>query len=156
MRRGITLYEVVIALVIFSGAMAAISEGISTGVRAALQSRIQSQAILLCQSKMGEVIAGVVPHTSVGESAFTEPQLEGWKWGLSVKPGPHTGLLLVEVDVTYRLAANSVDASFSLERLVRDQSAFVTSETAAIANAQKQALEQAQQTQQAQQSSQQN
>ena len=61
MRRGITLYEVVIALVIFSGSIAAISEGVSTGVRAALQSRLQSQAILLCESKMGEVMAGVVP-----------------------------------------------------------------------------------------------
>jgi type II secretion system protein I len=156
MRRGITLYEVVIALVIFSGAIAAISEGISTGVRAALQSRIQSQAILLCESKMGEVMAGVVPRSSVAESAFTEPQLDGWKWGLSVKPGPHTGLMLVEVEVNYRIAGDAVDASFSLERLVRDPSAFVTSETAAIATAQQQALEQARETAQAQQSSQQN
>jgi general secretion pathway protein I len=156
MRRGITLYEVVIALVIFAGAMAAISEGVSTGVRAALQSRLQSQAILLCESKMGEVIAGVVPRSSVGESAFTEPQLEGWTWGLSVKPGPHTGLMLVQVDVAYRLAGESVDASFSMERLVRDPSAFVTSETAVIANNQAQALQQAQQLQQQQQSSQQN
>jgi general secretion pathway protein I len=157
MRRGITLYEVVVALVIFSGAVAAISEAVSTGVRAALQSRIQSQAILLCESKMGEVIAGVVPRSSMAESSFSEPQLEGWRWGLSVKPGPHTGIQLVEVDVSYRLAADSVDASFSLERLVRDPSAFVTSQTAALADAQKQALLQAQQTQQqTQQSSPQN
>jgi type II secretion system protein I len=133
MRRGITLYEVVVALVIFAGSMAAISEAVSTGMRAAVQSRLQSQAILLCESKMGEVLAGVVPPQSLAESAFTEPQLEGWKWGLSVKPGPHTGLLLVDVDVAYRLAGNSVDASFSLERLVRDQSAFATSTTAEIA-----------------------
>jgi type II secretion system protein I len=145
MRRGITLYEVVIALVIFSGAIAAISEGVSTGVRAALQSRLQSQAILLSESKMGEVMAGVVPRSSSGETSFAEPQLQGWTWAVSVKPGPHTGLQLIEVDVAYKLAGDSVNASFSLERLVRDPSAFVTSETATIANNQAQALQAAQQ-----------
>jgi general secretion pathway protein I len=144
MRRGITLYEVVIALVIFSGAMAAISEGVSTGVRAALQSRLQSQAILLCESKMGEVMAGVVPHSTTGETSFTEAQLQGWTWALNVKPGPQTGLMAVQVDVTYKLAGDSVDASFSLQRLVRDQSAFVTSETAVVATNQAQALQAAQ------------
>lgn len=156
MRRGITLYEVVVALVIFAGAIAAISEGVSTGVRAALQSRLQSQAILLCQSKMGEVVAGAVPRSSMGETAFTESGLEGWTWALSVKPGPHTGVQLVEINVAYQPAANSVDASFSLERLVRDPAAFVTSETLAVQNAQKQALQQALQNQQQSQSSQQN
>jgi general secretion pathway protein I len=144
-RRGITLYEVVIALVIFSGAIAAISEGVSTGVRAALQSRLQSQAILLCESKMGEVMGGVVPRSSTGETSFAEPQLQGWTWAVSVKPGPRTGLQAIQVDVAYKLAGDNVDATFSLSRLVRDQSAFVTSETAIIANNQAQALEAAQQ-----------
>jgi general secretion pathway protein I len=144
MRRGITLYEVVIALVIFSGAVAAISEGVSTGVRAALQSRLQSQAILLCESKMGEVIAGAVPRSSTGETSFSEAQLQGWAWSLNVKPGQQNGMMAVQVDVTYKLAGDSVDASFSLQRLIRDQSAFVTSETAVIANNQAQALQSAQ------------
>jgi type II secretion system protein I len=154
MRRGITLYEVVIALVIFSGAIAAISEGVSTGVRAALQSRLRSQAILLCESKMGEVMAGVVPRSSAAESTFTEPQLQGWTWSLNVKPGPQNGLQLVQVDVAYKLSGDAVDASFSLERLVRDPSAFVTSETAVIANNQAQALQAAQQAAQNQSSGQ--
>jgi type II secretion system protein I len=148
MRRGITLYEVVVALVIFAGSMAAISEAISTGVRAALQSRLQSQAILLCQSKMGEVIAGAVPRQSMAEAAFQEPYLQGWKWSLSVKPGPHTGLLLVEVDVAYRLAGNSVDGSFSLARLVRDQTAFASSASAAATENAANAAAAAQQLQQ--------
>jgi type II secretion system protein I len=148
MRRGITLYEVVVALVIFAGAMAAISEAVSTGVRAALQSRLQSQAILLCQSKMGEVLAGAVPRQSMAEAAFVEPYLQGWKWSLSVKPGPHTGLLLVEVEVDYRLASNSVDGSFSLARLVRDQTAFASSASAAAAENAANAAAAAQQLQQ--------
>ena len=91
MRRGITLYEVVIALVIFSGSVAAISEAVSTGMRAAVQSRLQSQAILLAQSKMQEVIAGVVPRQSVAQSAFTEPQLEGLELGPERQAGAAHG-----------------------------------------------------------------
>lgn len=156
MRRGITLYEVVIALIIFTGAVAAISEGVSTGVRAALQSRLQSQAILLCESKMGEVMAGVVPRASTSETSYAEPQLQGWTWAVSVKPGPQNGLQLIQVDVAYKLAGDSVDATFSLSRLVRDPSVFITSETAVIANNQAQALQAAQQAAAAQQQSGQN
>lgn len=133
MRRGITLYEVVIALALFAGSVAAVSEAIATGARAALQSRLQSQAILLCESKMSEVLVGAVPSQSTSDAAFVEPWLEGWKWSLSVQAGPRTGLILVEVDVACRAASNSVDASFALTRLVRDQQAFATSATAAAA-----------------------
>lgn len=130
---GITLYEVVVALAIFAGSMAAISEAVSTGMRAALQSRLQSQAILLCETKMSEVLAGAVPRQSTGEAAFLEPQLDGWRWTVNVKPGPHTGLMLVEVEVAYRAVSSPADASFSVARLVRDPSAFASSTTAANA-----------------------
>jgi type II secretion system protein I len=145
-RRGITLYEVVLALAIFAGSVAAISQGIATGTRAALQSRLQSQAILLCETKMGEILAGVLPPTSTSGAAFLEPGLDGWQWSSMVTQGPRTGLMRVEVTVTCHRAAGSVDASFALIRLVRDQMAFVTSATEA-ANQQQQ--QQQQQTQQA-------
>lgn len=73
-----------------------------------------------------------------------------------MKPGPQNGLQLVQVDVAYKLAGDSVDGSFSLERFVRDPTAFVTSETAIIAANQAQALEAAQQAAQQTQSSGQN
>ena len=88
------------------------------------------------------------------ESTFTEPQLQGWTWSLNVKPGPQNGLQLVQVDVAYKLSGDAVDASFSLERYIRDPSAFVTSETAVIANNQAQALQAAQQAAQNQSSGQ--
>jgi general secretion pathway protein I len=128
MRRGITLYEVVLALAIFAGSMAAISQTIMTGTRAALQSRLQSQAILLSESKMGEIIAGLVPPRSAGGS-FAEPGLEGWTWNATVQPGPRAGIFSVEVTVARPSSGSGVDASFSLTRLVRDQLAFINSAT---------------------------
>ena len=64
--------------------------------------------------------------------------------GLEREAGTAHRPLLVEVDVAYRLAGDSVDASFALERLVNDQSAFQTSTTSAIQNAANAAASQAQ------------
>lgn len=130
-RRGITLYEVVIAIAIFAGAIAALSEALTTATRAALQSRLQSQAVLLCQTKMAEVVAGATPATSSGSVPFTDPGLEGWSWAVNVAPASHTGINQVEVIVSGPQSANSVDASFTMTRLLRDQQAFVTSATQA-------------------------
>jgi general secretion pathway protein I len=146
MRRGITLYEVVLALAIFSGAMAAISQVIATGARAALQARLQSQAILLCESKMGELLGGVIPPQPVSEASFaSDPSLEGWTWSLAINTGPRTGLTSVEVSVACRSAGSQVDASFTVARLVRDLTAFTTSTIQTQQQAQSTALEQLQQ-----------
>jgi type II secretion system protein I len=133
MRRGITLYEVVLALAIFAGAMAAISQAIATGTRAALQARLQSQAMLLCESKMAEVVSGAIPPLSVAESPFEEEGLDGWTWSLIVGDGPRVGLVLVEVEVACRRVGDSVDASFSFSRLVRDPQALAASSNVAAA-----------------------
>ncbi|HET6328936.1 MAG TPA: hypothetical protein VFG04_29905 [Planctomycetaceae bacterium] len=130
-RRGITLYEVVIAIAIFAGAIVALSEALTTATRAALQSRMQSQAVLLCETKMAEVVAGATPATSSGEVPFTDPGLEGWTWSVNVNPATHAGINQVEITVNRRQGANSVDASFTLTRLLRDPQAFVTSATQA-------------------------
>jgi general secretion pathway protein I len=127
MKRGITLYEVVIALAIFAGAIAAVSQALTTATRAALQSRLQSRAVLLCQSKMSEVIGGVVPPTSSGEVPFSDPGLEGWTWNINVTPATHIGINQVEVTVRCPQGGNSIDASFTMTRMLRDPQAFVTS-----------------------------
>ena len=84
MQRGITLYEVVIALAIFSGAIVALFEALSTATRAALQARMQSQAVLLAESKMAEVVGGAMQPTSTGDVSFEESGLEGWTYSVNV------------------------------------------------------------------------
>jgi general secretion pathway protein I len=126
-QRGLTLYEVVIALAIFSGAIVALFEALSTATRAALQARIQSQAVLLAETKMAEVVAGVLPPTSSGDVAFTDAGLDGWSYSINVTPATHSGINQVEVSVKCSQAPNSIDASFTMTRLLRDQQAFVTS-----------------------------
>jgi general secretion pathway protein I len=129
--RGITLYEVVIALAIFSGAVVALFEALSTATRAALQARMQSQAVLLAETKMAEVVGGAIPATSSGDVPFTDAGLEGWSYSITVAPATHAGINQIQVSVFCRQAPSSVDASFTMARLLRDQQAFVTSATQA-------------------------
>ncbi len=126
-RRGLTLYEVVIALAIFSGAMVGLFQALSTATRAALQARLQSQAVLLAETKMAEVVGGVLPSSSSGDTPFTDVGLEGWSYSIDVMPATHSGVNTVTVSVKCSAAPSSVDASFTMSRLLRDQQAFVTS-----------------------------
>jgi general secretion pathway protein I len=126
-QRGLTLYEVVIAMAIFAGAITALSQALSTATRAALQARLQSQAVLLCQTKMAEVVGGAIPSSASGESSFNEQGLDGWTYSINVTAAAHTGINQVEVTVQCRQAEQAVDASFTMTRLVRDQQAFVSS-----------------------------
>jgi general secretion pathway protein I len=125
--RGLTLFEVVIAMAIFAGAITALSQALSTATRAALQARLQSQAVLLCQTKMAEVVGGAISSSGSGESSFNEPGLDGWTYRVNMTAGAHTGINQVEVTVQCRQAEQAVDASFTMIRLVRDQQAFVSS-----------------------------
>jgi general secretion pathway protein I len=130
-QRGITLYEVVIALAIFSGAIVALFEALSTATRAALQARMQSQAVLLAETKMAEVVGGTIPATSSGDVPFTDAGLEGWSYSITVAPATHAGINQVQISVSCRQAPSSVDASFTMARLLCDKQAFVTSATQA-------------------------
>ena len=82
-RHGMTLLEVVIALALFFAAMAAISEILHMGSGASVKAQLLAEASLLGESKLNEVIAGIVPLTPVEQQAFEDaPQ---WTWSLTVE-----------------------------------------------------------------------
>ncbi len=118
-RSGLTLLEVLISLSIFLGALAAISQLISIGSRAALQSQMRTQAIIKCQSKLAEVLAGAQPMESVSLVAFEEDD-ENWKWSLNVEPGDYENMLKLLVTVQYAGDSETVFSSYQLTRQVRD------------------------------------
>ncbi|QDT95457.1 type IV pilus modification PilV family protein [Gimesia aquarii] len=118
-RAGLTLLEVLISLTIFLGALAAISQLISIGSRAALQAQLRTQAMIKCQSKLAEVISGAQPMESVSLAAF-EDDNENWKWSLNVEPGTYETLLKLTVDVQYSGDSETVTTSYQLTRQVRD------------------------------------
>jgi prepilin-type N-terminal cleavage/methylation domain-containing protein len=121
--RGLTLLEVVIALAIFVGSIAAIGQLVATGVQSAVRSRLQTQAVFRCESKMSEVVAGITPFQSTSETPY--PDDPEWTWSVSLLPGPYESLYVVNVTATHRLAGGSSATSFSLQRLVRDPQVFL-------------------------------
>lgn len=118
-RSGLTLLEVLISLSIFLGALAAISQLIGIGSRAALQAQLRTQAMIKCQSKLAEVLAGVQPMESVSLAAIDDDN-ENWKWSLNVEPGTYETLLKLTVSVQYSGASETVGTSYQLTRQVRD------------------------------------
>ncbi len=122
-RKGITLFEVLLALGIFLGAIAAIGQVINVGTLAATEGQLQSEAVLRCKTKLAEVIAGVEPMTAVQDQPFEDDAR--WLWSLSIIDGPHPDLLQLELMVTHQRVNRTENAGFSLARLVRDPQLFI-------------------------------
>ncbi|MCA9014377.1 MAG: prepilin-type N-terminal cleavage/methylation domain-containing protein [Planctomycetaceae bacterium] len=118
-RSGLTLLEVLISLSIFLGALTALSQLIGIGSRAAVQAQLRTQAIIKCQSKLAEVLAGVQPMEPVSQSGFEEDD-ENWKWSLNVEPGDYENLLKLTVLVQYAGDSETASTSYQLTRQVRD------------------------------------
>ncbi len=127
-RYGLTLFEVLLALVIFIGAMAAIGQLVSNGVRAALQARFQTQAAMMCEAKLGEVVAGIVPLTA---SQAIYPDDPNWSWNLALAAAPVPGLMRVEVTVQREGSNSKGRTVFSMARYVRDPQLYVAAQAEA-------------------------
>lgn len=124
-RRGLTMFEVLIALVIFVTSMAAIGQLVSNGVRAALQARFQTQAAMMCEAKLAEVVAGIVPLTA-GQAVY--PDDPNWSWTLALSAAPVPHLIRVEVTVKREGTNSKGKASFTMARYVRDPQMYIAAQ----------------------------
>lgn len=120
---GLTILEVILALGIFTMSMAALNELVSTGTRAAVQSRLHTQAVLRCETKIAEVVSGFEPVEDVSDGDFEDD--ENWSWSMQVLEGPHIDLLELFVTVTYEGPTEASSVSTSLNRYVRDPAVFM-------------------------------
>lgn len=132
-RRGISLFEVVLALSIFIGALAAITQVLRTGSRASIRAQLQSEAVLLCERRMNEVIAGVQPLESVDHAPIDDRS--DWFWSLKIEDSGTVNLLRLEVAVEHAGKSANNTASYHLVRLLRDPQVYVDAANAAAAAA---------------------
>jgi general secretion pathway protein I len=122
-RRGITLFEVMLALAIFLGAFAAISQVIDLGRQASVEGQLENEAVLRAQTKLAEVIAGIEPMAALEGQAFEDDP--DWTWGLTMGDAPHVDVLGLTITVEHTRANGSIDAAFVLTRFVRDPQLFI-------------------------------
>jgi uncharacterized membrane protein YgcG len=133
-RRGMTVFEVFLALTLLLGAMAVLSQHIAVGSRAAVSGRLQTQAALYGDTKLNEVLGGVQPLSPVaGMPVDGAPA--GWTWSLDVVAGPAADLLDVTVKVTHTDVRGQADATFTVRRLMRDPVVLLEMADAAAAAA---------------------
>ncbi|QDT32849.1 hypothetical protein [Thalassoglobus polymorphus] len=117
-RKGITLFEVVLALAIFLGATAVIGQVLQNGSRAATRAQLTGDAAVRCERKMNEVLSGVLPLSAENRAPFEDSA--AWVWTVNVLDSEVIGLLKVEVIVEHLSSRGDVNNSFQLTRLVRD------------------------------------
>ena len=117
-RSGLTLFEVMLSLAIFVGSMAALTQLIHNGMRGAVRSRLQTEAIFRCQSKLAEVIAGVESFDSASGVPFEDD--DTWSWTLETSETDETDLYLLDLTVDHASSNNIGAVSFRLTRLLRD------------------------------------
>ena len=121
-RRGLTLLEVILGLAIFVGSLAVISKLVELGVRGAEYAQLQTRAVMLAESKMGELLAGIVTLDSASGDTF--PEDPAWQWTLSSSNGPVDGLVWVSITVypssTGELALHRERLEFTLSRWLFD------------------------------------
>ena len=133
-RRGLTLFEVLLSLGLFLGAVTVLSQLWWNGVRASVQSQLRTQAILRCESKMNEVVAGAVPLLQVTDTPFDDDA--NWTWNLQILPGPHADVVLVVVNVAHPGQGGLSAAGHQLSRLIRDPQVWTDAKSAATNAAQ--------------------
>lgn len=116
--RAFSLFEILIALAIFAMSAAVIGQLISSGSRGAVRAQLESEAVLRCESKLGEIVAGATSLQTTSQVPFTDDS--AWTWSCSIAAGPHQDLYLVQVTVSHPSSGQLSDHSYTLSRLVRD------------------------------------
>jgi general secretion pathway protein I len=121
-RRGFTLLEVLVALVIFVGSVAVISRLISLGLDNADYSRLQSEGALLIENRFAEIDADM---ESSGDSDDSFP---GWTCSVGEEP---TGDFLLKFTAT---AKHTSGVSVTMTRLYFDETAAEEAAAAAASS----------------------
>lgn len=109
-RNGITLLEVLAALVIFVLSFTALAGLIHLASERALDIQRQTLAVQMCQSKLAEVIAGVVPLQSQSGTIDEDPD---WTWNLEAEQADVTNLWNVTVRVSRPTEMGEVSVTLS-------------------------------------------
>lgn len=130
-RRGFSLLEVLLSLAIFLTAFVALSQLSANGMRAAVAARLETKAIMRCESKLAEIVAAVEPLESVTDQPF-EDDLD-WTWSMETVVGPHADTQNVTITVQYDGGNQQATTSFSMSRLIRDPIVYEMAAAAAAA-----------------------
>lgn len=117
-RHGLSLLEVLLSVAILGMALVAIGQLVKLGYQSATDAKLQTEAYIICDAKMAEVVAGVLPLESSGAQAVEENP--DWSFAVEVNSSDRMGLLRVRVKVEQSDNITSYPISYSIDRFVPD------------------------------------
>lgn len=122
-RAGLSLLEVILALIILGGALVAIGELIRTGSRSARDARDSTTAQVIADSVMSEISAGTIAAQPIDRQP--DPADPEWVYSIRTEQPNQDGLLLVSVvveraDLVDSAFPASIHQSFTLTRWMLD------------------------------------
>ncbi len=125
-RRGLSLLEVMLAIAILGGCVAVIGELVRIGSRHAEEVRLLTTAQLLCESKIEEIEAGVIPPEAISSAPFeTTPD---WFYSVTINALDQEELMEVRVTVEQAEATRMQPFTFTLVRWMLDPALEESSE----------------------------
>jgi type II secretion system protein I len=116
--RGLSLLEVILALAILGISMSAISQLFFLGSRSASQATLRNEANILADTKMAELVAGIIEPQSTGQTGIAEAP--GWVYSIRMDDGDQPGLLVATV--TVQTAGDQIPVSLSITRFLPNPS----------------------------------
>jgi type II secretion system protein I len=128
-RHGLSLIEVILALAILGVALTAIGELMRIGSRNAESARDLTTAQILCETKMAELVTGLIPATTTPPAPMVEiGSGNDWLYAVESQPIGQQGLLSVRVIVQQNPELVSRPASFMLTRWITDPNSLITTD----------------------------
>ena len=115
--RGLSLLEVILALAILGVSMSAISQLFFLGARSASQATLRNEANILADTKMAELVSGILEPQSTGQSGIAEAP--GWVYSVKIDDGNQPGLKIATVIV--QTVGDRVPVSLSITRFISSE-----------------------------------
>ncbi len=113
-RRGFSLLEILLALAILGGSLAALSQMASIGMDSAREAREMSIARITCQTILNELLIQNITPTPLADTPVTpcdSSSIIPYSYSVDVQPGALDGMLIVRVTV---VAENPDDPAMAL------------------------------------------
>jgi len=113
---GFSLFEVVLATVILSTSLAAISTLMEVARISVSQSTREVEALIRCESLVDEIILTAEPVASISSQPFEDDS--NWNYSITAEPTEIETLQQVAVQVTHAGNRKQRDAHVELTRLI--------------------------------------
>jgi general secretion pathway protein I len=113
---GFSLLEVILALAILAGSLAALGEVMRQADRNAALSSDETQAQIIASSIMDELISGYRPATAVNRAVYDPNVDPPWLYSIAIENTTYPELVAIRVQVEQQLEAQLQPARFELVR----------------------------------------